>query len=661
MSRPIVLLQSDRISFGVSSPTLQEQVVIAPSASGQELYFGTSTLISTTAGGSTIDTLFPSAAAATLFLTPSATSTFYTPALHTNSVYASQFYGNGSALTNLSFTQFSDKLQAPNFEFNSIPLAAISQFGTFRINSGNAFIAGSTITTTVNATTIVTSTLSLTGDFTIPNISITNIASIQTGVIQFLTAINSYADNITATTINSLNATINLLSNTSLTSAVIQTNAVSTIKVSLFDPSFNSYFDLTSRSRRLLFNNIGMASETDILVLQNQINVINNLFNSYSNTNTVSFSTIYLNVSTLSTSTAVINNANISFLNANTAVLSTATIPFLQTQLQYANTTSVSTLQTSNAQISRATIQNLQAQQTSLDSLVVSSAVIAFGFVSSLHATTTFFSTLRVSSFFGPISDRFVVQNQQISASETVSSNATLISVQLNGASKTITLPTTQEQPGRILMIKDTQGHASPSTPLLLQTQGGDSIESFGASYLIQQPYGFLTLYASPNATWNIIAANQFQTLRTDSISFGRFASTTSVFVSTITNTVSSPILYQQSAAAQPFPVGQRIPLRTQVLSVISNISLSSDDIGTYFLCTNPSIISPFTLTLPPFGSVVDGWAVSVYLDSNSSNFIYVNDGTVNPVLIDINQMRQFIYAQGKYYILGSTPPFGIF
>lgn len=81
--------------------------------------------------------------------------------------------------------------------------------------------------------------------------------------------------------------------------------------------------------------------------------------------------------------------------------------------------------------------------------------------------------------------------------------NTNLILVDTRAISKRFILPSVQENPGRILVIKDYYG-ASRNSTITITTQGSDLIDDYNTNYTFSNAYGTLTFISDGFASWRM-------------------------------------------------------------------------------------------------------------------------------------------------------------
>lgn len=647
MSRPIFLLEQDRLAFGSSTPTLQEQVILAPSATGTEFYIGTSSLI-TRNPDSTISTIQPQNAAIRFdFLSSTATAK--------GIFLASSFAGEGSRLRNIPFSNLTGFISPGQYAFNSIPLIALSQFGNIVIQNGSIQVGGSITGTTGTFTSIQTSNLA------VSNLSIPGTLSLTDVTANTLQAVGIATGSLQVTDAAIVNATIFNMSNENFNTGQLNANTVSTAnllvnsftsrQLQLFDPSVQQNIILSANFRRLTVDGNALLDVNDLNLLNQQIGSLSNEFYSFSTVAVSSFVTSSIQSRTGRISTLnydQLTGADISCRSFVTSSFSISSITGISMSYQ--------TLFVSSAAVS----VSLATPFISTSQLITSSiqANVILG-ASSITTRTLSTGSVNANTITGTLADALVTQTQAVTLNlETILPTTTLIDIRQSTIG--IPLPITTDRPGRILVIKDTTGIVSRTRPVTLYTLGIDKIDSYEHSYTLTQPYAFLILQASPNSKWNIVATNQYDSINaTSSINLGSVTLQTSSFGS-----ITDPFLIQQSADGNSFyPVAQRTPLRTRQITLSANFVTTADDISTYFFMRNTNPTSTFTVFLPNSNTLPNGWTITVTYDQQSSNYIYIRDINTGQFsfLMYVGQTRQIVYTGGIFYSLGGSPPFGIF
>lgn len=649
MSRPILLPTVDRISFGLSSPTIQEQLILAPASNGSALYIGTSSLI-TVNPNSTISTINTDKALFTFDILNQQTTA-------QGRFIASSFQGNGALLSNLQFTNILGTIQPTQFSFNTIPLLALSQFGNITIAGGSISVVGTISATTgtysqLNATSLNVSNLTIPGNLTFSNATVNTLQA---------TSINGIQAVLTSAFIN--NATIFNFSNDTFQTRILFATTVSTTNLSLNNFTANTVnivdqitaqiLPLTSAVNKLTFNGNSLLDSSDLFILDRNITQISNDFTSYSNASLSSFTTGVLSSPLATISSLFTTDVRGRDIYGRNLQISTFVLSSLTT-----NAVNAGFLSAGTSVVNFQAINTLSANTISTSRLTVNSISSVF-----LNASNAFLCNVSVGAIFassigGTFGDAFAVGVQQYTQNlQPILSNTT--TVELSVSTVSIPLPITTERVGRILILKDSRGALSPATPVILYTLGFDTIDGFGFSMTLSDPYSFLILQASPNSRWMILATNQFLSLQTANIKLSNITMTSGT-----QGSFTDPILTQISVnGLTSYPVGQRIPLRTSTIVATSSIQTTVNDMSTYYFLRNNSRSAAHTLFLPASNTLPNGWTITVNYDQRSSNYMFirdVNSGAYNFILTN-GLTRQIVYSGGVFYSLGGAAPFGLF
>lgn len=663
MSRPVLQPVTDRLSFGPSTPTIQDQVVLVPSNTGQFLYVGTSSLL-TLDPQYEILSINPAASRFTFDLlnsrvgvnisTPT-TSLDVNGTVKATTFQGGNYIGNGASLTGIPFSNLTGRIAPTQFPFNSIPLNALSQFGTYTMASGRIVITSGDITSplanlaNIQATNIITTNLTVNQNFSFCNL----IGNEITGTLlqaPTLRASNAFITTCQFFSVSNDNQQARVIQAVNISSQNLYGNTVNALTVNLYDATVQSYLPITAELRRAKFNGNNLLDSSDLAEIINQIGGITNIFIAYSTLNTQIFQTSNLQAVAQSVSTSMLS----------TIQSSRITTQELQAQTIGVNAIGASSFTISSIIGARTILQYIQADQADFPSLSSTRATIQEASVSNLQATQTQIHTLStgtasLGSYSGTLNDAMTSQVQIYTTTLTaIQPTTTFVDVRATGI--TVRVPSSSLRTGRILIVKDTQGIVSSSSPLTIQTTNPDTIDGFGAQIVLQQPYAYLILEASPSGKWSIVSGNQFDSL----------TATRSITLSNATfqmSTIAATPLLLQTVANTTNVVGQRTPLLTRVLTLTSSLVLSNTDLSTYFFLTNPSPSTVQTVFLPLSNSLVNGWNAMIHFNSNSANYISVQDSDTGQFkfLLDVAQSRQIVYTNGSFYSVGGLPPFGIF
>lgn len=651
MSNPVLQPVRDRISFGPSTPTITDQIILAPSQSGQYLYVGPPSLITTDSSGA-ITSVQPQSATVSFDVlnnrlgiqvsSPSAALHVQGTAIATT--FQGSFQGNGANIINIPFTNLSGRIASSQFSFNSIPLLSLAQFGTLGIASGRIVISNGDFVSpvasidTIQSTDIFTSNLTVYQNFTLCNINANNIYgnSIQTPTFQ---ASNGYVAIFQAFSISNDNTYTREIKGEYISTNLVYGDTLNTPVINILDTTTNAYLPITSASRRLAYNGVSLLDQSDIIQLTTQVNGVISTFVAYSTLNTQVFTTALLN--------AVRQNVSTSFLSNVQA--SQITVTTLRATAAEVNSLGTSSFTVSTIVGSRANLDYIRTQQADIPSISSTRS-----FIQQVQISTLSSATANLGLYSGTLNDAMTTQVQiYVNSLESIEPTATFIDIR--GLPITVQLPLSTDRSGRILILKDTQGVASRTQPISIQTTSPDTIEGYGNVFTLQQRYGYLVLEASPSGSWFIISANQF-----DSITTQQLTISTTTFT---TNTIAATPLLVQTTGNQSLVVGQKTPLLTQVFTLSNSINIQSSDLGTYFFLTNLSPSQIYTVFLPQSNTLVNGWHTTFYFNSNSSNYISIQDSDTGQFkfLLDVVQSRQIVYTNGAFYSVGGLPPYGIF
>jgi hypothetical protein len=570
---------------------------------------------------------------------------------------ASSFQGDGALLSNISFSNLVGTVQPTQFSFNSIPLLALSQFGNITIAGGSINVVGTISATTgtysqLNATSLAVSNLNIPGNLSFSNATVNTLQA---------TTINGVQAVLTSAYIN--NATIFNFSNDTFNTRILNATTVSTVNLSLTSFTANTInivdqitaqsLPLTSAVNKLTFNGNSLLDASDLFILNRNITQISNDFYGYSNASASSFTTGVFTAPLATISSLTTTDIRGRDIYARNLTISTFTLSSIVT-----NAVTTSFLSATTA------VVNIQAINT-LSANTISTSILTVNSISSvsINASNAFLCNVNVGSIFassigGTFSDTFAVGVQQYTTNlEPILSNTT--TVELSVSSISVPLPISTERVGRILILKDSRGALSPATPVILYTLGFDTIDGFGYTMTLSDPYSFLILQASPNSKWMVLATNQFLSLQTANIKLSNITMT-----SANQGSFSNPILTQVALdGVTSYPVGQRIPLRTSTIVATSSIFTNVNDMSTYYFLRNNSRNTAHTLFLPASNTLPNGWSITVSYDHRSSNYMFIRDvntGAYNFLLTN-GLTRQIIYSGGVFYSLGGAAPFGLF
>ena len=236
-----------------------------------------------------------------------------------------------------------------------------------------------------------------------------------------------------------------------------------------------------------------------------------------------------------------------------------------------------------------------------------------------------------------------------------INTNTALVQVDVQTTTKTVTLPLASEFGGRLITIKDKFGTCS-NYNITIQTLGGDSIDTGGASYVLSNNGAAVSLVSDGNSRWMTLnSPSQPFTGSTIALSSGTVIVSTLGFIDEVTGSlsnlqVSSGILL---LGGQEVGAGQSLLVSTNLLNF--NIGTGSNlTVGALF-ASSGSISTILTSNLyADFASISTLYAGMVYGDgSHLSNIIPASTTVLQP------QFTLFVPSSGTSYVdapWGETP-----